>query len=254
MVVATRRVVAVVPTYNESETIARTLRELLAQPCRPDVIVVDDNSPDGTAEIVFAVAGAADGRVRVVEGSCKRGIGRAYAHGFREALQGDYDVVVQLDADGSHPAQSLGSLVDVLSHADLAIGSRYVLGGGAAGLRGSRLLLSRAGNGYARALLRIGVHDLTGGFKAWRRDTLIAADAAAAASGGYGFQIEMTLRAARQGARISEVPIQFMARRAGESKMDWRIAAEAFAMVPRLARSHCDVAAVPRGAAVDASI
>jgi dolichol-phosphate mannosyltransferase len=231
------RVVVVVPTYNERDTISPTIHQLLKRPCRPDILVVDDSSPDGTGALVRAEIAAEPSRVSLLERPGKQGLGRAYAAGFAHALSLDpYDVVVQMDADGSHDPADVDRLVDAASHADLAIGSRYVAGGRSTGLSGPRLWLSRGGNGYARALVRIGVSDLTGGFKAWRSDLLATLLEPATGSDGYAFQIEMTVRAARSGARIVEVPIIFHERRAGTSKMDWRIAVEAAWLVPRLTR------------------
>jgi dolichol-phosphate mannosyltransferase len=231
----TSRVVVVIPTYQEAETIAETIAELVELPCDLDVIIVDDNSPNGTAEVVRNTGAFRRNRVRILPGASKGGIGPAYRRGFLEALRSGYDIVVQMDADGSHPPASVTQLLDALSAADLVIGSRYIPGGSARGLVGGRRILSQGGNVYARTLLRLGVHDLTGGFKGWRSATLTAADARTATSDGYSFQIEMTLRAARAGARIRELPIQFGARRAGVSKMNWRIASEALVLVPRMA-------------------
>ncbi|HEX3824091.1 MAG TPA: polyprenol monophosphomannose synthase [Mycobacteriales bacterium] len=233
------RAVVVVPTYNECDTIEHTLDTLLVRACRPDILVVDDNSPDGTGALVKAAMEAAPDRVHLLERPTKEGLGRAYAAGFRKALEdGRYDVIVQMDADGSHAPSDVDRLVNATADADLVIGSRYVTGGQTDGLTGHRELLSRGGNAYARALLRAGVNDLTGGFKAWRSELLATLLTQATASDGYGFQIEMTLRAARRGARIRELPITFHERRAGLSKMNWRIASEAAWLVPWMARHY----------------
>jgi dolichol-phosphate mannosyltransferase len=231
--------IVVVPTYNERDTITTTIAELLERPSKPDILVVDDSSPDGTQALVEAAMAAHPGRVQLLVRPGKQGLGRAYAAGFAQALQtGSYDVVVQMDADGSHAPRDVDALIAATGDADLAIGSRYVPGGDSAGLTGPRELLSRGGNTYARVLLRAGVNDLTGGFKAWRADLLRSMLAASTESDGYGFQIEMTLRAARAGARIREVPITFHERRAGSSKMNWRIAAEAAWLVPWMAHHY----------------
>ncbi|HTW21141.1 MAG TPA: glycosyltransferase, partial [Mycobacteriales bacterium] len=178
-------------------------------------------------------------RVHLLENPGKLGLGRAYATGFARALSFDqYDVVVQMDADGSHAASDVDRLVAAAEDADLVIGSRYVPGGSSLGLVGARGLLSRGGNSYARLLVHTKVNDLTGGFKAWRATLLAKLIGEATGSDGYAFQIEMTVRAARAGARIVEVPITFHARRAGSSKMDWRIAAEAAWLVPWMARHY----------------
>jgi dolichol-phosphate mannosyltransferase len=233
------RSIVVVPTYNELDTISHTLDALLERPCHPDILVVDDNSPDGTAAIVKAAMAVEPERIHLLERPGKQGLGRAYAAGFAHAISTNrYDVIVQMDADGSHAPSDVDRLVAAAADADLVIGSRYVSGGQSDGLSGPREALSRGGNTYARLLLRAGVNDLTGGFKAWRSELLAALLAEDTASDGYGFQIEMTLRAARHGARIRELPITFHERRAGHSKMNWRIAAEAVLLVPWMARHY----------------
>jgi dolichol-phosphate mannosyltransferase len=228
----------VVPTYNERDTVENTVLELLERPAKPDVLIVDDNSPDGTQAIVNRLVATCDDRVSLLARPAKQGLGRAYVAGFEYAIGlGVYDVIVQMDADGSHDPRDVDALIDALdAGADLAIGSRYVGGGDSNGLSWSRELLSRGGNQYARLLLRTGVSDLTGGFKAWRPELLAKVLATSTESDGYAFQVEMTLRAARAGATIREAPITFHERRAGESKMNWRIAMEAVWLVPRMAR------------------
>jgi dolichol-phosphate mannosyltransferase len=231
--------VVVVPTYNERDTITTTIEQLLARPCKPDILVVDDSSPDGTGALVNAAMALEPERVHLLERPGKQGLGRAYAEGFAKAVSNPaYDVVVQMDADGSHAPADVDRLVAAAADADLVIGSRYVSGGSSIGLSGPREWLSRGGNSYARMLVRAGVTDLTGGFKAWRADLLRTLLGEATGSDGYAFQIEMTVRAARAGARIREVPITFHERRAGSSKMDWRIAAEAAWMVPWMVRHY----------------
>jgi dolichol-phosphate mannosyltransferase len=227
----------VVPTYDERDTIEQTVTQLLDRPAAPDVLVVDDNSPDGTRDVVTKLIDTSHDRVSLLARPGKLGLGRAYTAAFRYALELEiYDVIVQMDADGSHSPAEIDVLIDtVKAGADLAIGSRYVAGGDAPGLDWRRGLLSRGGNEYARLLTRISVKDLTGGFKAWRADLLRTVLERAPDSDGYTFQVEMTLRAARAGADIREVPITFHERRAGQSKLDWRIAAEAVWRVPRLA-------------------
>lgn len=228
----------VVPTYDERETIGATVRAVLGRPVAADVLVVDDSSPDGTADVVRALAAEQPGRVELLVRPAKEGLGRAYVDAFTRVLdQHAYDVVVQMDADGSHDPADVDRLVaalDAAGGADLALGSRYVPGGAVADWSAGRRLLSRGGNLYARVLLGLGVADLTGGFKAWRSDLLGGIDVASLASDGYVFQIETTLRAARAGARVVEVPITFRDRQAGTSKMSPRIALEAFTAVPRL--------------------
>jgi dolichol-phosphate mannosyltransferase len=233
------RSMVVLPTYNERDTIPKLIDQLLERPVEVDILVVDDNSPDGTADLVRAAIAAAPSRIHLLERPGKEGLGRAYAAGFGYALgQDGYDVVVQMDADGSHDPADVDRLLRSIDDADLVIGSRYVSGGRSDGLTGGRELLSRGGNLYARTFLRTGVRDLTGGFKAWRTDLLANLLDQATASDGYAFQVEMTLRAARAGARIREVPIIFHERRAGASKMNWRIAGEAARLVPWMARHY----------------
>jgi dolichol-phosphate mannosyltransferase len=233
------RSIVVVPTYNERDTLPHLIDALLARPSAPDVLVVDDNSPDGTAALVKAAMAEHPSRIQILERPAKQGLGRAYAAGFDAAVKEHrYDVVVQMDADGSHDPADVDRMIDATSDADLVIGSRYVDGGRVDGLSGGRELLSRGGNRYARMILRMGVTDLTGGFKAWRSELLADVLTDDTASDGYGFQIEMTMRAAHRGARILELPIIFHERRAGISKMNWRIASEAVWMVPRMARRY----------------
>jgi dolichol-phosphate mannosyltransferase len=231
------RVVVVLPTYNEVENVAGHVRRVLACRCEPNVLVVDDSSPDGTGELVRQLAGEFPERVRLLVRPVKQGLARAYAEGFTTVLgEGRYDVVVQMDVDGSHDAPDVDRLVEALTDADLALGSRYVPGGDVSGWTKGREWLSRGGNSYARVLLASDLRDLTGGFKAWRSECLASVDPTATSSAGYGFQIETTMRAVRAGARVVEVPIVFRDRELGTSKMSGRIALEAFLGVPRLRR------------------
>jgi dolichol-phosphate mannosyltransferase len=229
------RSVVVIPTYNEAATIERTLYEVLARPARVDVLVVDDNSPDGTGDLVERRAAALDGRVRVLRRPRKCGLGRAYVDGFEHALAAGYDAVLQMDADGSHPAEAIDRLLHVLEDHDVAIGSRYVKGGSSEGLSRQRELLSRAGSGYARFVLGTSVRDLTTGLKAWRSDALRTINLGSVLSDGFAFQIELTVLAERQHLRVVEIPISFAERRAGRSKLNLRVVAEAIALVPWLA-------------------
>jgi dolichol-phosphate mannosyltransferase len=225
----------VIPTYNEADTISGVVGRLLELTCHPSVIVVDDNSPDGTAHVVNRIAQANE-RVSLVRRPAKQGLGPAYVVGFTWALEHGHDVVVQMDADESHDPADVDRLVAGLEAADLVIGSRYVEGGRIEGWSRRRELLSRAGNRYAATVLPVGVHDLTGGLKAWRAETLAKVDLDAVESRGYAFQIETTVRAAAIGARIVEVPITFRERVAGESKMTGSVVSEALFTVPRLRR------------------
>lgn len=229
--------VVVMPTYNERDNIERLARSVLEQPCQPHLLVVDDGSPDGTAEIVTLLAAEHPGRLSLLSREAKTGLGRAYAAGFAVALADHApDAVVQMDADGSHDPADIDRLVDELAGADLVIGSRYIPDGDVIGWSKHRELLSRAGNAYARMVLGSPFRDLTGGFKAWRGELLAKLDAATTASDGYAFQIEMTMRAEAIGARIVEVPIVFRERVAGTSKMSGRIAFEALRGVPAMRR------------------
>jgi dolichol-phosphate mannosyltransferase len=230
-------VVVVLPTYNERENVERTVAAVLACRSHPDVVVVDDSSPDGTGELVRRLAAAEPERVELFERPVKEGLGRAYAAGFEHVLRTDHDIVVQMDVDGSHDAADVDRLVAALDNADLALGSRYVPGGDVSGWTKGREWLSRGGNTYARLLLGSSLRDLTGGFKAWRADLLRTVDSASTASDGYAFQIEMTMRAVRRGARVVEVPIVFRDREVGQSKMSGRIALEALLGVPGMRRS-----------------
>jgi dolichol-phosphate mannosyltransferase len=232
----------VLPTYDEAENVEGIGAAILAQLPGSTLLVVDDASPDGTGDIAERMA-AAEPRVRVLHRPGKQGLGRAYIDGFRAALDGGAGRIVQMDADWSHPPELLPMLVGALSGgagapradgADLVIGSRYVPGGGVRDWGLARRALSRGGSVFARTVLRLGPHDLTGGFKAWRRVALEAIDWRRVHSGGYVFQIETTYLASRAGARVVEVPFVFTDRRVGVSKMSRRIIAEALMVVLRL--------------------
>lgn len=231
-------VVVVLPTYNERDNIARHAHAVLGLPCLPDVLVVDDSSPDGTADLVLQIAAQFPGRVQLLKRPRREGLGRAYVAAFAQVLDwGRHHVVVQMDVDGSHRPDDVTRLIEALVHADLVIGSRYVGGGRVDGWPLHRLLLSRGGNLYARTVLGLEVHDLTGGFKAWRLPLLRRLDLATAHSGGYAFQIETTHRALQAKAAVREVPIVFKDRELGHSKMSSKIAREAIVTVLRLRAS-----------------
>lgn len=225
--------VVVVPTYNEAENLPLLARAVLDLPIGADLLVVDDASPDGTGEIALAL-GRETGRVALLSRSGKLGLGTAYIAGFREALARGYRRIVQMDADFSHRPVDLPRLVKALDRADLVIGSRYVRGGGPESWGLGRRILSRGGSLYARLLLSLPVNDVTGGFKAWRRETLLRLGLDSVRSNGYCFQVEMTWRACRAGARIREVPIRFPDRRVGKSKMSRAVFLEAVWRVPLL--------------------
>ena len=229
----------VVPTYNEAENIeslvqAATKALRKAAPEGFVMLVVDDNSPDGTGELADRLAAERDD-LRVLHRPAKGGLGPAYLAGFGEALAGGAGYVLEMDADFSHDPEDLGRLLAAAREgADLVLGSRYVPGGGVRDWGPLRRLISRGGSVYARAILGVRPHDLTGGFKCFRRATLEAIDLGSVRSKGYAFQIELTYRAARHGLRIVELPIVFRERRVGQSKMSPRIAFEAFWRVPQI--------------------
>jgi dolichol-phosphate mannosyltransferase len=239
----------VVPTYNEAGSIERLVRavaEQLARAASGDhrILVVDDGSPDGTARIAEHV-GEELGVVEVLRRPRKEGLGQAYLAGFARALAGGARIVCEMDADLSHDPACLPALLAAAAEADLVLGSRYVAGGGVADWGPLRRLVSRLGCHYARLILGIPQRDLTGGYKAIRREVLEAIDLESVRSQGYVFQIEITYRAVLAGFRVEEVPIVFRDRTEGESKMSLRIALEAMWRVPRLRRSA--PAALARG-------
>ena len=225
----------ILPTYNEADNVGPISAAILEALLDATLLVVDDGSPDGTGALADALS-AADPRVQVHHRPRKQGLGRAYLDGFRRALDGGADVVVQMDADFSHDPAALPSLVAPLAAgvADLVIGSRYTAGGGVTDWGIGRRVISRGGSLFARIVLGLSPHDLTGGYKAWRGTTLGAVPFEGIHAGGYVFQIEMTFRASRAGARISEVPITFRDRRVGQSKMSRRIVVEALTVVVQL--------------------
>ena len=225
----------VLPTYDEAENIAPISAAILASLPAATLLVVDDDSPDGTGRLADALA-TADSRIRVRHRSLKQGLGRAYLDGFGVALAGGATTVVQMDADFSHDPEALPVLVAPIADdaADLVIGSRYTTGGSVVDWGLGRRIVSRGGSRFARIVLRLSPNDLTGGFKAWRATTLAAVPFDGIHAGGYVFQIEMTFRASRAGARIREVPITFRDRRVGQSKMSRRIVVEALVVVVQL--------------------
>lgn len=226
------RVVMVVPTYNEADNLAWIVGRLRAAQPGVDVLVVDDGSPDGTGRIADELA-AADPAVHVVHRATKDGLGAAYLHGFRVALDSGYDVVGEMDADGSHQPEQLQRLLDALPAADLVIGSRWVPGGSVVNWPWTRELLSRGGNLYVRLLLGIAVRDATAGYRLFRRSTLEAIDLASVQSTGYVFQTDLAWRTLQAGLRVVEVPIEFVERVRGDSKMSRDVATESLRRITR---------------------
>jgi dolichol-phosphate mannosyltransferase len=225
----------VLPTYDEAENLPGIAAAILEQLPAATLLVVDDSSPDGTGKLADRMA-AEDPRIRVRHRPGKAGLGRAYLDGFRVALDGGATSVIQMDADWSHDPAALPSLLAPITagDADLVIGSRYVEGGRVLDWGLGRRLVSRGGSLFARTVLGLVPHDLTGGFKAWRAATLGGIPFDGVHGGGYVFQIEMTHRASRAGARVTEVPITFQDRRVGHSKMSRKIILEALVVVLRL--------------------
>jgi dolichol-phosphate mannosyltransferase len=224
--------VVVIPTYNEAENIEAVVQEVLGT-IECDVLVLDDNSPDGTGAIADRLAGA-DDRVKVVHRAGKEGLAAAYRHGFAVALERGYSRIVQMDGDRSHDASALPEMIWALERYDLAVGSRWAPGGGVENWPWHRLAISRFGSLYARTLLGLPVRDATSGMKAWRSTLLSAVSPESVGASGYVFQVEMTQRAAARGARIMEVPITFVERRFGESKFSTRMIAEAMLRIALL--------------------
>jgi dolichol-phosphate mannosyltransferase len=224
--------VVCLPTYNELENLPRVIDAL--EPFGVRALVIDDNSPDGTGELADRLAAERDW-VSVLHRPRKEGLGPAYLAGFREVLEGDAEYVLEMDADLSHDPADVPRLIEACaSGADLALGSRYVEGGGTENWSRGRRFVSAGGSLYARTLLRVPIRDLTGGFKCFRREVLETIDLGSVSSKGYAFQIELTYRTLRAGFRVVEVPIVFADRTHGASKMSRAIFLEAVARVPAL--------------------
>ena len=227
----------VLPTFNEAENIEPIVRAALPQLASTGlahrILVVDDNSPDGTGAIADRLAGEV-AEVEVLHRDRKEGIGPAYLAGFDHALASGADLLLEMDSDFSHDPADLPRLIEAAEGADLVLGSRYVPGGGVTDWGVVRRLVSRGGSLYAKLLLGVPVNDLTGGFKCFRRSVLEGLDLSGVGTDGYGFQIEMTYRTIKAGFRVTEVPILFRDRRVGASKMSAKIALEAFWKVPAL--------------------
>jgi len=230
-----RRTLVVIPTYNELESIPGALERLAQHVPDAHVLVVDDGSPDGTGALVEKIAAddTAPREIHVMHRSGKLGLGTAYVAGFRWALERDYEVICEMDADGSHRAQDLPLLLAAVDDADLVLGSRWVPGGSVVNWPKNREILSRGANTFTRIMLGIPLHDATGGFRAYRADLLRRIPLGEVQSQGYGFQVDMSWRAVRAGARTVEIPITFVERAAGASKMSRAIVVEALVSVTR---------------------
>ncbi len=228
------RALVCIPTYNERDNIEPITRAVLAADNRVDILVVDDNSPDGTGQVADELA-AKEPRVKVLHREKKQGLGRAYLHAFRWALDAGYTWVMEMDADFSHDPRYLPTFLDTAeSGVDLVLGSRYVTGGGTVNWGVGRQLISQGGSLYARTILGVGIRDLTGGFKCFHRRVLEAINMEEVKSTGYAFQIELTYRTLKKGFTVREVPIVFEDRRVGQSKMSRKIFLEALTMVWKL--------------------
>ncbi|WP_343074520.1 polyprenol monophosphomannose synthase [Nakamurella aerolata] len=223
-------VLVVIPTYNEAENLPRIVERLRAAVPDADLLVVDDSSPDGTGEIADKLAGA-DDAVKVLHRAGKEGLGRAYIAGFRWGLNHGYDVLVEMDADGSHAPEQLPRLLGAGRYADLVIGSRYVPGGGLVNWPWQRELLSKAANLYVRMALGLPVRDATAGYRAYSAEVLRELDLDTIESHGYCFQVDLTMRTIDSGFGVTEVPITFTEREVGESKMSGGVISESFTKI-----------------------
>jgi dolichol-phosphate mannosyltransferase len=222
----------IVPTYNEIENLPIIVSGILAKAPEVNILVADDNSPDGTGKAAENFA-ANDPRVFVMHRTEKAGLGAAYLAGFAWGIERGYELLVEMDADGSHRPEDLPALLKAAQTADLTIGSRWVKGGSVVNWPFSRKLISRTGNTYANIMLRSGINDMTAGFRAYRTSFLEKLDLTGVAARGYGFQVEMAWRSRRAGAKIVEVPITFVERVHGESKMSSDIVVEALWLVTK---------------------
>lgn len=229
---ASGRVVIVMPTYNERQNLEIIVGRIREATPDADLLVVDDNSPDGTGDLADKLA-EKDPHVQVMHRTEKAGLGRAYVAGFNWALECGYDLIVEMDADGSHRPEDLPKLLATVDEADAVIGSRYVPGGTVVNWPKSREFLSKGANLYNRIMLGVQVRDATGGFRVYRAATLRRIDLNGIESAGYCFQIDMTLRVLQAGMTITEVPITFVERERGASKMSRTVILEAFTRVAR---------------------
>lgn len=242
----TLKITLITPTYNEAENLPKLLTALFALPLADlTILVVDDNSPDGTGDIAEEEGQKRKGRVRVLHRSGKLGLGSAYIAGFKYALNSDAQIIGQIDADFSHPPQKVLELIDALQDCDLAVGSRYVPGGNVdRDWAFWRKGLSAFGNFYARTILGLSLRDVTGGFRLWKRESLAKMPLDRVRSNGYVFQVEMAYVAHRLGCLMKEIPIYFAERRFGESKMSLRIQLEAAIRVWQLRGTYRDLSRI----------
>lgn len=227
------RSLVIIPTYNEAENITRLIPAVLGQAPNIDVLVVDDDSPDGTAGLVRDMM-SVDSRIHLIERPTKAGLGTAYVTGFRFAIEHGYDYVFEMDADFSHSPKEIPNFLKKIQEYDLVLGSRYIHGVRVLNWPMRRLLLSFSANVYTQIITGMPVHDATGGFKCFRRSVLEAIDLDKVKSNGYAFQIEMSFKAWKKGFRLAEIPIIFLDRRSGVSKMSKNIVHEAFFMLWKL--------------------
>lgn len=220
------RVLVIVPTFNEAENVERIVGRVRAAVPEAHVLVADDNSPDGTGDLADKLA-VEDPNVHVMHRRGKEGLGAAYLAGFRWGIDEGYDVLVEMDADGSHQPEELPRLLTALRGADLVLGSRWVTGGRVVNWPKSRLLLSRGGSTYSRLMLNVPIRDVTGGYRAFRKETLLGLGMDEVASAGYCFQVDLAWRTVKKGFKVAEVPITFVERELGASKMSRSIVVEA---------------------------
>jgi dolichol-phosphate mannosyltransferase len=231
------RILVIIPTYDEAENVEPIVARVRASVPEAHVLIADDNSPDGTGELADKLA-ANDDHVHVLHRLGKEGLGAAYIAGFRWGLTNGYGVLVEHDADGSHQPEQLHRLLEALRDADLVLGSRYVKGGQVQNWPRTREILSRGGNIYTRLALGVPLQDATGGYRAFRRETLEGIGLDQVASAGYCFQVDLAWRAIKSGFRVVEVPITFVERERGQSKMSQAIVLEAMARVGRWGVAH----------------
>ncbi len=245
------KIMVVVPTYNEAENLPRLVGQLLALPVEGlEILVEDDNSPDGTGQIGDKLCSENPGRVNVLHRAAKQGLGTAYVAGFKQAIDQGADIILQMDADFSHDPKYVPQLIDAIKDCDAVIGSRYTKGGKLDerwGV-GRRLLSWWANSVWVRGILHTPVHDNTGGFRAWRRQTLIGMDLSRVRSNGYIFQVEITYIALRLGYKFCEVPIYFADRKYGKSKMGLEVQVEAALRVFQVWINHHSLTSANRAA------